>query len=582
MIFNRLENMCGLLGISNFSRFQSSALHGLALLNHRGPDASNYHVISDFFLGHTRLNIIDDDINSNQPFTSKCGNYTIIFNGEIYNYKALASEHLSSHSFVTKSDTEVLVELWAKYQLRCLELFDGMFSFAVYSKISNTITIARDIFGIKPLYYSSSPFAFSSEIRPLQSLFGSLSLDNKSISRYLYFGLYESHESCFFEQISSLLPGTTLTYDLSTGSCQTSSYFEPIEFATSISPFTGSFDDACSILHHQLNTCLSSCIPDNRDFFLNLSGGIDSSLTNFLVSEIPSTRFPISLSQVFAGTYDANILSSYQSSSNNHLFNITEPVLFTYFKDVLLHQELPFGGFPVIGYAPLYDYASSNGYKVGIDANGLDEFFLGYDKYLGSPSLESLYKHTDGTTGLMHAAINTQFLLEFPPSSSKLTSIDNSLSAPKLLSLNDIFVGKLPRALRFNDRVSMQFSIELRVPYIRRSLLEFALSLPDSFLFDAKLGKLPIRKLLSHYTCDTPNPYAPKSYIQSPQSNWLTQELAVFTRSILLSESFLSRPWIDADFIHDFVSNSLNIERRNSFFIWQWLNLELWARSFGL
>lgn len=573
--------MCGLLGISKFSKYQSSALRGLSLLNHRGPDASNFNVISDFFLGHTRLNIIDDNIKSNQPFTSRCGNYVLIFNGEIYNYKELAASHLCTHSLVTQSDTEVLVELWAKYQSNCLNLLDGMFSFAVYSKPSNTITIARDVFGIKPLYYSSSPFAFSSEIRPLYSLFGSLAIDNKSISRYLYYGLYEDQDNCFFERINLLSPGSFLIYDLSSGTVSSSRFFDPIEFATSVIPFSGSIEDACSHLHHQLNSCLSSCIPDNRDYFLNLSGGIDSSLTNYLVSEIQSSRSHVSLSQVFPDTYDARILSSYESSTNNHLFTITESVLFSYFKDVLLHQELPFGGFSVIGYAPLYDFASTNGYKVGIDANGLDEFFLGYDKYIGSPSLDSLYSHTDGSSGLMRSAINSNFLREFPPFASKLISNDHSLSVSRLLSLNDIFVGKLPRALRFNDRVSMQFSIELRVPFVRKSLLEFALSLPESFLYNNRLGKLPIRKLLSHYTSDIPNPYEPKSYIQSPQSTWLTQEFIDFTRSILLSESFLSRPWIDADFILDFVSNSLNTERPNSFFIWQWINLELWSRSFG-
>ncbi len=168
--------MCGILGQINFknqkidkSRFKKA----LELQKHRGPDDGDIYLENNFTFGHRRLSIIDLDSHAKQPMVSSCGNYILVFNGEIYNYKELKQELLKKdYTFHTSSDTEVLLNSFIEYGIDCIQQFIGMFAFSIYDNIKNEFYVVRDRLGIKPLYYTKDDdrFIFSSEIKSILSL----------------------------------------------------------------------------------------------------------------------------------------------------------------------------------------------------------------------------------------------------------------------------------------------------------------------------------------------------------------------------------------------------------------------------
>ncbi len=177
--------MCGIL----FSNRREVSLKdfkvALKLMNHRGPDAMGAMETNGTFLGHTRLKILDLKDRSNQPFESACGNYLIIFNGEIYNYRELAIQH--DIRLRTTSDTELLLELYIKLGAKALSLIEGMFAFIIYHKATGEVFIARDRLGVKPLYirHEAGCFSVSSEMASLLALTGTPDYDKTGLRQYL-------------------------------------------------------------------------------------------------------------------------------------------------------------------------------------------------------------------------------------------------------------------------------------------------------------------------------------------------------------------------------------------------------------
>ncbi len=157
--------MCGIIGGVTNLNFDSEVL--LRTMEHRGPDNSMLIRIGDVFLGHTRLSIQDLSAAGNQPMFSECKNYVIVFNGEIYNHKEIRNEHLQEVNFVSSGDTETLLKLYIKYGEACLKLLNGIFTFSIYNVLKKEFFIARDHFGIKPLYVykDENQFIFGSELK---------------------------------------------------------------------------------------------------------------------------------------------------------------------------------------------------------------------------------------------------------------------------------------------------------------------------------------------------------------------------------------------------------------------------------
>lgn len=192
-------------------------------LKHRGPDDSGVNVIETgvgtLTIGHTRLSIIDLSLAGHQPMISKDRRFRIVFNGEIYNYREIREQlKLKGHSFSSNSDTEVLLAAWQEWSDRCIQRLCGMFAFAIFDSLNNSLTLVRDAFGIKPLYYhcSNYGFCFASEVPALLRLDPSIGkVDWQTAYSYLAFGDYDNSESTFLDSVYQLKPGHMITLDRS-------------------------------------------------------------------------------------------------------------------------------------------------------------------------------------------------------------------------------------------------------------------------------------------------------------------------------------------------------------------------------
>src|SRR6185437_513824 len=223
--------MCGIIGTIGLSGTEVNFKTLVERLNHRGPDANGVfldrHGDQDVKLGHTRLSIIDLSTGANQPF-EKDG-LVLIFNGEIYNYKALRDEiEKAGIAFRTNSDTEVILEAWRLWGPKCLPRFRGMFAFALYDKRDGRIILARDPFGIKPLFVfrRGSGIAFSSELKALLPFLGSnAAIDDNGVIASLIYG-WLPDEFCMYRQVSKLGPGRWLERRID-GTISENVYWDP-------------------------------------------------------------------------------------------------------------------------------------------------------------------------------------------------------------------------------------------------------------------------------------------------------------------------------------------------------------------
>ena len=206
--------MCGIAGVIGHKANRVSILQMLETQKHRGPDfVDYYHEENKITLGHNRLSIIDLSSNANQPFSSDCGNYILVFNGEIYNYLELRKELQSKYTFKTQSDTEVLLNAFIEWGEQCLNKLNGMFSFAIWNKREQFLFAARDRFGVKPFYYSfdSINFIFASEINSLWAAGISEIPNDKVWLNYFVEGSYGMPDETFWKGIQQLSAGHYLT-----------------------------------------------------------------------------------------------------------------------------------------------------------------------------------------------------------------------------------------------------------------------------------------------------------------------------------------------------------------------------------
>lgn len=206
--------MCGILGIigKNSATLLNDSLN---TISHRGPDSSGTFIHNNLGLGHRRLAIQDLSENGHQPMMSNCGNYVLVFNGEIYNHLDLRTQLEPKYTFKSQSDTETLLYGFIEYGIEVLNKLNGIFSFSIFNIKTNELFITRDQFGVKPLYYYSDDhlFWFSSEIKSILPLSIDKEINNESLVNYLTF-LYSPAEKTPFKKVFKLLPGHFLKLNI--------------------------------------------------------------------------------------------------------------------------------------------------------------------------------------------------------------------------------------------------------------------------------------------------------------------------------------------------------------------------------
>ena len=280
--------MCGFLSFfgKNINAKQIKKLdESLNLLNHRGPDNKKRKILFNekCYLGHTRLNIIDNDLNSNQPIFSHNQKYVMVFNGEIFNHLTLRALYLNNINFKTKSDTETLIELWNCYGEDSINLLEGMFSFVILNLISGDFYCVRDRFGIKPLYFAKSDeiIILSSEIKPLLNYLEEIpQVNNNILYDFISSGLIDHTSQTFFKNINKISQGHYLKGSINISKIEICKWFdlEKIYLDQKSSYKEISFEEKIDYLEDTLTKVLKESLISDFEIALNLSNGVDSGL----------------------------------------------------------------------------------------------------------------------------------------------------------------------------------------------------------------------------------------------------------------------------------------------------------------
>ncbi len=594
--------MCGVIAAWDPAGLAEAPLTAaLADLHHRGPEAQAALWREDHrvHLAHARLKIIDTSDGANQPFVSACGRWALVYNGEIYNYRELREEIGDRWSWRTRSDTEVLLAAWSLWGSACLDKLVGMFVFAMHDAQLHTLTVVRDRFGIKPIYQvkQGSMRVFASEIPPLLRFLPRVQADNSTILTYLQHGLYDHGVQTFFAGVEALEAGTLTEIDLRTGGEQRRRWYRLADHVPDLSG--ASEGELLGRTEQLVMQAVRSHLVADVAVGLNVSGGVDSSM--LVRATLAELGYAHLFTQDYEGYSELPWVREIAGGGTLHVANLDLPQINGYLSSTVRSQAEPFGGVTVCGYNALYELARQQDVTVLLDGNGVDEVFLGYKRYhqlhvantqVGaereraardfqmfwgeSPRIVRDGASIDGTNGLCPQAMTEQLR----KNDAYLKPADSDFAGPvRQAAADDLLRAKIPRGLRFNDRVSMAHSRELRVPFLDHRLVEFGFGIPEKFLFGAQGSKLLFRKMLARRV-QASVAFAAKRSVQSPQREWLADGWRSLVENILASESFRARGWVDADKASHAYRAYLSGKQENSFFLWQWINLELWARTF--
>ncbi len=559
--------MCGIAGIVG-EKAQSQVLDTmLGVQHHRGPDFTGTWIKQgEIVLGHNRLSILDLSEAANQPFHSEDGRYHLVFNGEIYNYLEIRNELRGSYNFKTQSDTEVLLQAFIRWGEDCLSRFNGMFSFAIWDEKEKTLFAARDRFGVKPFYYSLEDFNlyFSSEI-PTLFAGGIPKIPRNSVwAGFFAKGTYGQPDETFWENIHQLPGGNQLTWK--NGNLTIKPWYD----------FVGQVKGLFGVSHSDEEEYIIDLLKDSvRLRFradvpvgFNLSGGLDSSTLLALVSEAFPDNSAIEAFTFYTGDdrYDElpwveAMISNTPYALNTCLLKPEEiPELTSRISKL---QAEPFGGIPTLAYGKVFEAARAKGILVLLDGQGSDEAWAGYDYYFKSG--DSLVQGVKSSP-VKPDALNREFL-KFDNQPSFPTPFEENLLN---LQYRDLFYTKIPRALRFNDRMSMAYSTELREPFLDYRLVEYVFSRPQEFKVKDGVQKWLLRKIAGRYLGDQIT-LAPKRPLQTPQREWLGNELKDWAGDRILWLASENN-WFEKNTVLRHWDQYLKGDRDNSFYIWQWIN----------
>jgi asparagine synthase (glutamine-hydrolysing) len=557
--------MCGIAGIiGEYKDIQLDAM--LASQHHRGPDATGKYFDFGFCaLGHNRLSIIDLSTEANQPFQDDSGRYILVFNGEIYNYIEIKAELHGQYNFKTESDTEVLLAAFIIYGKSCLKKFNGMFSFAIWDNLEKKLFAARDRFGVKPFYYNlfKNAFYFSSEIKALHAAGIAKKPNEKVWASYFAFGSYGLPDETFWSDIAQLQGGHFLEFESKNLTIKKWYNFEE-EVAKQRKNLT--FEEAKSqyvaLLKDSINLRFRADVPVG----FNVSGGLDSSVLLALVnlqednSKINAYTFYTNNSDYDELPWVEKMIAATQNPLTEVLLQADE--IPSWSKKMHWQQDEPFGGIPTLAYAKIFEQARKDEVLVLLDGQGMDEQWAGYDYYT---------QNNEATIqGVQNSPYKTNMLSEAFLAKAQKSLYPKPFNDEVLnKQYRDLFYTKIPRALRFNDRISMAFSTELREPFLDYRLVEFAFSLPLDYKIRNGISKFILRKIASEYFMRD-LVFAPKRPLQTPQREWLATDLKNWVMQCFteLKNSVYS-DWFDKEALQNELKSYFEGNIQSSFHIWQ-------------
>lgn len=608
--------MCGIAGIvarRNGLDLGQIVKEMTARVRHRGPDDAGCWAKGRVALGHRRLSILDLSASGHQPMEYAGGRYVITYNGEIYNYLELRSELVElGFGFRSNTDTEVILAAYAAWGRACLSRFNGMWSFVIYDVEQDVVFAARDRFGVKPFHYvlTDRCFAFGSEIRQLLPLLPSVEANPRIVSEFLLTGVQAQSTETFFDQVFTLLPGHLLLYDVKKDQCVIERHYNLLDRVSragaapeqeEIQEFRRIFEDAVR-LRLRSDVRVGTC----------LSGGLDSSSIAMTAARMlhraSNQQFTAvtAVSEEPRNSEEAYAAEVVRAGSLDWIK--TRPAyedFCTLLPHVVAHQEEPFNSPSICMQASVMRAAKENGVTVLLDGQGGDETLLGYERYYAAYCV--MLWRSGGPVGVLrglrHATLSNANMTpwrvlaysvyELLPSARHLYYRwrSNYLEAPpplpdwvgrfasaclevRRLQALEIETTALPSLLRYEDRNSMAFSIEARLPFLDYRLVERSIALAPSLKMRNGWTKWMLREamrdVLPHDIAWRRN----KIGFDAPTELWLGRHLNVMKEKV--RQSPLIRRFCDLDRL---MRKYDGLDRNSQ---WRLYSLALWEKEFGV
>ncbi len=636
--------MCGLFGVVGASPGllgTSRVARLLALLHHRGPDDRGWLTLEgtnvrtgsepddlagDVVLLHTRLSILDLSAAGHQPMSTPDGRFHLSFNGEIYNYLELRRELAAlDHRFVSGTDTEVLLAAWAEWGPRALERLMGMFAFSLVDAERRVLVLARDHFGIKPLYYALLPggLAFASEIPPLLELPGVERRANpQRVYDYLRFDRLDDEAETMFAGVRCVQPAHYAELPLDEPHRIVERPYWQLQ-PQAIEDL--SLDEAAERLRElfldNVRLHLRSDVPVGAAF----SGGVDSSANVTAMRHLSGPGLEL---HTFSYLADDPVLNearwvslvAREAGVETHGIEATPQEMQDDLDRLIEIQAEPFGGTSIYAQYRVFRLAQETGIKVMLDGQGADELFAGYRYYLADRVAGLLVAGRIAKALRLLAAVRTlpgaspshvlgrALAGMFPPASGPairrvtghplipgwldagwlaehgvvaedpVHAVRGSLREHRLASVSTT----LRALLRYEDRNSMASSIESRVPFLTPALAEFAAGMPDDYLIAPDgTGKLVLRRSLQGLVPGPILERRDKIGFATPEGTWL-RALDPWVEDVFASAAARRAGPLRAREAERRWQEMRDGRKPFDPTAWRWLNLIRWIDCFGV
>lgn len=603
--------MCGISGVIDktgrpVSRERIETLN--SLIRHRGPDAEGFHFDGNVALGHRRLSIIDLSELGHQPMGWQ-GRYWIVFNGEIYNYLEVRKElQALGHQFRSATDTEVILAAYAQWGSDCLSRFNGMWAFAILDTQAQTIFLARDRFGVKPLYImdEGDTFAFGSEIKQLLSLQRHRRANRATVIGWLLTRIDGHTADTFFDGVRSFPQSHWGIYDLRTNQLEvrrwytltTAKHVLELDDNASVSAFRSVFEDAVR-LRLRSDVRVGTC----------LSGGLDSSATSVLASRMfhqsSGERFIAIHARAMEQAVDESRYARQVADMMGLELHVVAPTPQDFsntIDEVVYTQEEPFGGPSVFMSWQVSRLARELGCPVMLNGQGGDEVLLGYERYY-APYLRALptqklmrefllparnsrlnflqllgymFYFTNATVRTHRLRKRSLLRDDVIASHSFLEIHDSARSSRRIddMQIREITCQQLPHLLRYEDRNSMRHSIESRLPFLDYRVVELGVSLRADVKIRDGWTKWVLRKAFAETLPDDVTWRRTKLGFEAPDRTWLNHHAARMLEEV--GDSRILREIAPRERLLAAYS-TLSLRDR-----WMYFNVAAWERVFGV
>lgn len=590
----------------------------LTLKAYRYPHLGDEHRDWKIGLGHRRLSILDLSPGGHQPMVLNGPDLVISFNGEIYNYIEIRNEleKLGQH-FHTGSDTEVILHAWSQWGVECLHHFNGMFAFILFDERREKLYAVRDRLGVKPLYYTNTSgyLAFASEVKQLRELPEySFTLNQQIAYDYLRYGLVDHDEKTFEKNIYQLKPGNFIEVDVRSGDSRKVQWY-------SLKPkkWKGAEREAFETFYMLLKDSVRLRMRSDVPVASALSGGLDSSTIVCLMREVlKDDGHSEHLIKTITSCHEDKKYDEWEYAETIIKHVKAKPFkVFPSFEKLqqdldrmLWHLDFPFGSTSQFSQWCVFEEARKQGLTVMIDGQGADEQLAGYGgndmalysgllkkyKFVSLLNEAQAYKRNNGSWpyGFLLGSIQSNFpvtinwfpgkyrpLRNQPPQWLNHNGFQERVYGQRTLQeqlINQIQRQPLPSLLRYEDRNSMAFSVESRVPFMDYRLIEFTLGLPEKFVYKGGERKYILRKAFKNHVPGKVLERKDKMGFVSAEEKWVRDESQWFKSEV--EKSVLENP--------SFFNHNESIQYSNgmtegvenfNFDLWRMLCLGRWLRS---